>query len=79
MDKQKIAQAMAADVCHSLVNTDPVWLDQADPAAIALAVADNLIQQDAICAAGSNHRRSLDPTGSGISAGNAGRQAPPLR
>ena len=46
MDKQKIAQAMAADVCHSLVNTDPVWL--ADPAAIALAVADNLIQQDPI-------------------------------
>ena len=48
MDKQKIAQAMAADVCHSLVNTDPVWLDQTDPAAIALAVADNLIQQDPI-------------------------------
>lgn len=67
MDKQQIAQAMAADACHCLVNTDPAWLDQADPKGVALVAADNLIQQDAVCAAGSrmlyNFRPPFQATG----------------
>lgn len=61
MDKSKIAQAIAADACHCLVNTEASWLEQADASAQALAIEDSIIQKGATCAAGSHMLYNFQP------------------
>ena len=61
MDKSKIAQAMAADACNCLVNTEAAWLEGAAEDATALAVEDSIIMKGAVCAAGSHMLYNFRP------------------